>query len=249
MLSGRQIYSLLCLGLSITTGQVQAHYSPEHARQGNPSQDIIVNQLTVGVGSQQRHGPVKMGETLSSIAKQRAPANISRDNYMNLIFKLNPQAFINQNKNKLKINSLLVLPGYEDQLNSNTALLRTTFNPNKIQLTEYDASLQDKGNPSAELFLPQTPMRVIEPNALNKTEKQRRLQEQMQKNVVQEQVSLLQQINKLEQQLTKSQQTISTLNSSQHQLTLKNRNLLQQLQDLHVKYDHIINNYTVIPKR
>ncbi|QUM75858.1 hypothetical protein HWV00_06250 [Moritella sp. 24] len=234
--------------MSVTTHQVQAHNSPEHALQGNPSQDIIVNQLTVGISSKLRHGPVRTGETLSSIAKQRAPENMSRDHFMNLVFDLNPQAFINQDKNRLKVNSLLILPGYNDTLNTNTAYPRTQFNEKKIELTEYGPLLQIKDKSASALFLPEVPIKVIEPNSLNQIEKQNHLQEQIQQNVIQEQVSLLQQLNELEQQLTTSQQTISHLNNSQQQLTLKNKNLLLQIQDLHVKYDHIINNYTFIPK-
>ncbi|SQD78188.1 protein of unknown function [Moritella yayanosii] len=41
---------------------------------------------------------------------------------------------------------------------------------------------------------------------------------------------------------------MAKLNHEQQQLSLKNHNLLLQLQDLHVKYDHIINNYTFNPK-
>ena len=266
MLNGRTLYTLLTIGLSITTQQAQAHNYPEHAQQGNllqndslqdyfpqenPSQDIIVNQLTAGVSSQLRHGPVIPGETLSSITKQRAPKNMSRDRYMDLIFQLNPQAFINQNKNKLKVDSLLTLPGYRDEDNNNnvhTANQRTMFNEEQIILAEYGPLLQIEHNTTAAPFLPQIPIRVIEPNTLNQKQKQAILQDQIQQSIMHEQVTLIQQISQLEQQLTKSQQTISNLSNSQQQLTLKNRNLIEQIQDLHVKYDHIINNYTFSPK-
>jgi len=260
MLNGRTLCTLLTIGLSITTQQAQAHNSPEHTQQGNLSQnsslqdnfsqDIIVNQLTVGVSSQLRHGPVIPGETLSSIAKQRAPKNMSRDQYMDLIFQLNPKAFINQNRNKLKVDSLLTLPSYRDKDNYNdvhAANQRTMFNEEQIILAEYGPLLQIKHN-TTDLFLPQIPIRVIAPNTLDQKQKQAILQDQIQQSIMHEQVTLIQQINQLEQQLTKSQQTISTLSNSQQQLTLKNRNLIEQIQDLHVKYDHIINNYTFSPK-
>jgi len=245
----------LKLGLGIAVNQAYAHDSPAHAIQQTPSQGIIVNQLTVGVSSELRHGPVRSGETLSSIARQRAPTNVPREQYMNMIFQLNPQAFINQNKNKLKTKSLLVLPGYQQNKNSmrdaSIAKQRTQFNHQKIKLTEYNSLLQIKSNSQSALFLPQVPIRVIAPNTLNQQQKKAKLQAQMQHTqqaVMHTQVSLLQQISELEQQLNVSQKTVTDLHRDQQQLSLKNNNLLLQIQDLHVKYDHIINNYTVIPK-
>jgi len=245
----------LKLGLWIAVSQAYAHDSPVHSMQETPAQDIIVNQLTVGVSSVLRHGPVRSGETLSSIARQRAPTNIPSEQYINMIFQLNPQAFINQNKNKLKVNSLLVLPGYQQNNNNmrdaSIAKQRTQFNHQKIQLTEYNSLLQIKSSSQSALFLPQVPIRVIEPNTLNQQQKRAKLQAQMQQpqqTVMQAQISLLQQISELEQQLNVSQETVAELNHDQQQLSSKNHNLLLQIQDLHVKYDHIINNYTVSPK-
>lgn len=245
----------LKLGIGIVVSQANAHDSPVHAMPEMPSQAIIVNQLTIGVSSQLRHGPVRSGETLSSIAKQHAPTNMPRDQYINMIFQLNPQAFINQNKNKLKVNSLLVLPGYQPNQNNmreaSIAKQRTPFNHQKIQLTEYNSLLQIKSSSQTTLFLPQVPIRVIAPNTLTQQQKQAKLQAQMQHTqqvVMQTQMSLLQQISGLEQQLNVSQATVVQLNHDQQQLSLKNHNLLLQIQDLHVKYDHIINNYTFNPK-
>ncbi|WP_293143752.1 hypothetical protein [Moritella sp.] len=245
----------LGIGIGIVVSQANAHDSPVHAMPEMPSQAIIVNQLTVGVSSQLRHGPVRSGETLSSIAKQHAPTNMPREQYINMIFQLNPQAFINQNKNKLKVNSLLVLPGYQQNQNSmreaSIAKQRTQFNHHKIQLTEYNALLQIKSSSQSALFLPQVPIRVIAPNTLTQQQKQAKLQaqvQQTQQTVMQAQMSLLQQISELEQQLNVSQATVAALNHDQQQLSLKNHNLLLQIQDLHVKYDHIINNYTINPK-
>ncbi|WP_293226400.1 hypothetical protein [Moritella sp.] len=245
----------LGIGIGIVVSQANAHDSPVHAMPEMPSQAIIVNQLTVGVSSQLRHGPVRSGETLSSIAKQHAPTNMPREQYINMIFQLNPQAFINQNKNKLKVNSLLVLPGYQPNKNSmreaSIAKQRTRFNRHKIQLTEYNALLQIKSSSQSALYLPQVPIHIIAPNTLTQQQKQAKLQAQIQQTqqaVMQTQMSLLQQISVLEQQLNVSQATVVQLNHDQQQLSLKNHNLLLQIQDLHVKYDHIINNYTFNPK-
>lgn len=244
------------LGIAIMTAmaasQAHAHDSPLHSIPETPSQDIIVNQLIVGVSSKLRHGPVRSGETLSSIARLRAPTNISREKYMNMIFQLNPQAFINNNKNKLKAKSLLILPDYQDNNNAMRdaiiAKQRTQFNDQKIQLIEYNSSLQLKSNTVAAPFFPQVPIRVITPNTLNQQQKQIKLQAQIQQTVTHEQISLLQQVNNLQQQLTANQDKVTELKDNQQQLALRNKNLLLQLQDLHVKYDHIINNYTFSPK-
>lgn len=260
MLNGCTLPTLLCRELSlasivailITSHQVQAHDSPVHIAQGTASQDIIVNQLTAGVSSQVRHGPVRSGETLSSIAKQRMPATMSREQYMNLVFQLNPQAFINNNRNKLKVNSLLILPGYADNhakiRNANIAKQRTTFSHQHVQLAEFDALLRLKVAPEEDIFVAQVPIRTVAQNTLNQQQKQEKLQAQIQRSVMHEQVSLLQQIDELKDQLTTSQASVTTLNNKQQQLTLKNQNLLQQIQDLHIKYDHIIHNYTFAPK-
>ncbi|GIC75869.1 FimV family protein [Moritella sp. F3] len=245
----------LVIGYSITVSQVYAHVSPAHMPQGNPSQDIIVNQLTAGVNSQLQHGPVRKGETLTSIAKQRAPQNTSQDQYIDMIFRLNPQAFISQNKNKLKTGSLLILPGYQqgnDSLKSiTTAKPRMHFNSQKVQLIEYNSLLQIKTDSKNTPFLPQIPIRVIAPNSLNQQQKRAKLQAQIlqsQQTEIHGQIALLQHISELEQQLTISQESASTLDYSQQQLSLKNKNLLLQIQDLHKKYDHIINNYNFTPK-
>lgn len=263
MLNGRIFHPRFRLGRSLgmvimTTmalSQAQAHDSPLHSIPETPSQDIIVNQLTVGVSSKLRHGPVRSGETLSSIARQRAPTNMSRKKYMDMILQLNPQAFINNNKNKLKAKSVLILPNYQDNHytvgNPSIAKQRTQFNDQKIQLLEYNASLQLKSTAAAAPFFPQVPIRVIVPNTLSQQQKQAKLQaqiQQTQQTVIHDQVSLLQQINLLEQQLSVSQESVAELNHNQQQLDLRNQNLLLQLQDLHVKYEHIIKNYTFSPK-
>lgn len=254
-----RLVTKLVIGYVIMASQVHAHDSPDHTLenmpQGNPSQDMIVNQLTAGVNSQLQHGPVRKGETLTSIAKQRAPKNTSRDQYIEMVFRLNPQAFINNNKNKLKTGSLLTLPGYQQNNNNmqdiTTAQPRTQFNHHEIQLIEYNSLLQIKNNAKEPQFSPQIPIRVIAPNSLNQQQKRTILQAYMQQNQqteMHEQVALLQQISELEQQLTTSQESVSTLNHNQQQLSLKNKNLLLQIQDLHKKYDHIINNYNFTPK-
>lgn len=232
------------LGIRIVTvtvtamalSQVHAHDSPQHTIPATPTLDIIVNQLTIGVSSTLRYGPVRSGETLSSIARQHAPKNISRKQYMNMILQLNPQAFIHHNINKLKVKSVLILPSYQDNANM-----------------RHDASIAKQRTQFSEFtaFFPQVPIRVIAPNTLSQQQKQAKLQAQIQKTqqtVMHEQVSLLQQISQLEQQLSIRKKHVAKLNHDQQQLLLRNQNLLRQLQDLHVKYDHIINNYTVIPK-
>ncbi|PKH08242.1 hypothetical protein CXF93_04445 [Moritella sp. Urea-trap-13] len=252
---GRWLGLVLGIGITITSHVVLAHDSSVHTTQEAPSQDIIVNQLTVGVGSQSQHGPVRSGETLSSIAKQRAPKNMSREQYMNMIFQLNPQAFINNNKNKLKTQSLLTLPNYQDNNNTmgdaSIVKQRTQFNEKNIQLKDYTSTLKLKSSSGSAAYFPQIPIRVVAPNTLNQQQKQAKLQAQMQQTqqtVIHEQVSLLQQISQLQQQLSITKANIAELNHTQQQLTVKNQNLLLQLQDIHVKYDHIINNYTFSPK-
>ncbi|QFI38430.1 hypothetical protein FR932_11505 [Moritella marina ATCC 15381] len=245
----------LVIVYSFTMNQVYAHDSLAHMPQGNPSQDMIINRLTAGVNSQLQHGPVRKGETLTSIAQQRAPQNTSRNQYIEMIFRLNPQAFINQNKNKLKTGSLLRLPGYQqgnDSLqNVARAQPRTQFNNQKVQLIEYNSLLQIKSESKTTPFLPQIPIHVIAPNSLNQQQKRAKLQALMlqnQQTEIHEQVALLQHISEIEQQLTISQESASKLTHSQQQLSLKNKNLLLQIQDLHKKYDHIINNYNFTPK-
>jgi len=232
--------------------QVHAHYFPSNTVQETPSQDIIINQLTLGVSSEQQHGPVRSGETLSSIAKQRAPVNMSRQQYMNMLFQLNPQAFIDRNRNKLKVNSLLTLPGYQNNSTSikeaSIAKQRTQFNDQQIQLIEYDPLLRVKTSAGAGTFFPQVPIRVILPNTLNRQQKQNKLQTRIQQTVIHEQMSLLQQVSQLEQQLNLSQKTVTELNLAQQGLNLKNHKLLLQIKELHVKYDHIIENYNFSPK-
>ncbi|MDX2319927.1 MAG: FimV/HubP family polar landmark protein [Moritella sp.] len=254
MLNGRILHTLLWLGIAITNNPVHAHDSPTLTIQGTPSQNIIVNQLTAGVSSEQRHGPVRSGETLSSIAKQHAPTNMSRSRYMDMIFQLNPQAFINQNINKLKVKSLLILPSYQDNnkiADTSIAKQRTQFNNQKIQLTEYNSTLQIKSSSGPTPFIPQVPIRVIVPNTLSQQQKQAKLQAQMQQTQqsgMHQQRLLLQQISELKQQLSASQKTVTGLNQQHQQLSLKNHNLLLQIQDLHVKYEHIISNYIFTPK-
>jgi len=254
-----RLVTKLVIGYVIMASQVHAHDSPDHIlatmAQGNPSQDIIVNQLTAGVNSQLQHGPVRKGETLTSIAKQRAPKNTSLDQYIEMIFRLNPQAFINNNENKLKTGSLLTLPGYQQSNNTmqdiTTAQPRTQFNHHKVQLIEYNSLLQIKSDSKEPQFSPQIPIRVIAPNSLNQQQKRAKLQAQIQQNQqtgMHKQVALLQHISELEQQLTTSKKSASTLTHNQQQLSLKNKNLLLQIQDLHKKYDHIINNYDFTPK-
>jgi len=134
---------------------------------------------------------------------------------------------------------------------ANIAKQRTQFTDQKIQLIEYNSTLQIKSNSASTAFFPQIPIRVIAPNTLSQQQKQAKLQaqiQQTQQTVMHEQVSLLQQISQLEQQLSIRTAHIAKLDHKQQQQTLRNQNLLRQLQDLHVKYDHIINNYTVIPK-
>ncbi|MFT5809030.1 MAG: Tfp pilus assembly protein FimV [Moritella dasanensis] len=247
---GRKLGMVIMTAMAVS--QVHAHDSPLHSIPETPSQDIIVNQQTVGVSSKLRYGPVRSGETLSSIARQHTPTNMSRKKYMNMILQLNPQAFINNNKNKLKAKSVLILPNYQDTIGvPSIAKQRTQFNDQKIQLLEYNASLQLKSTAAAAPFFPQVPIRVIVPNTLSQQQKQAKLQaqiQQTQQTVIHEQVSLLQQINLLEQQLSVSQESVAELNHNQQQLALRNQNLLLQLQDLHVKYEHIIKNYTFSPK-
>lgn len=281
MLNGRLLDSLSCLGawrslghltiiIIMTTNQVSAHDSPthllppqvqpsqvqpSHAKQGNTAQDLIISQLTTGVSSEQRHGPVRSGETLSSIAKQRAPKNSTRAQYMDLIFQLNPHAFIHNNRHKLKVNSLLTLPGYDDnhRNNQDTSIAKqhTKFNDQQLQVIEYDPLLRVKSTVEADIFVAQVPIRVIAPNKLTQEQKKAKLQAQMQQtsqHAIHEQITLLQQINELEQQLTMSDDRVTELHRAQQILTVKNKNLLLQLKDLHAKYDHIINNYIITPK-
>lgn len=59
------------------------------------------------------YGPIKRGETLSKIAFKLKPQSVSLQQMMVGIFRTNPDAFINNNMNRLKADQILNIPELE----------------------------------------------------------------------------------------------------------------------------------------
>src|SRR6202008_4767468 len=56
------------------------------------------------------YGPIKQGETLSSIAKSVAPEGVTLEQVMVSLYRSNPDAFINKNLNMVKAGRILPVP-------------------------------------------------------------------------------------------------------------------------------------------
>ncbi len=56
------------------------------------------------------YGPVKAGDTLSSIARATMPGNVSLDQMLVALFRSNPEAFVDGNMNRLKAGKILRVP-------------------------------------------------------------------------------------------------------------------------------------------
>lgn len=68
---------------------------------------------------------VKKGDTLGAIAAEHLPNDVSLDQMLVSLFKNNPNAFINQNINRLKSGAILTIPDGEDSLPSATEAQKT----------------------------------------------------------------------------------------------------------------------------
>lgn len=77
-----------------------------------PSPDVVMPMPTIR-SARIEYGPVKRGETLSKIASNVKSENISLEQMMIGILRNNPNAFINQNINRLKANEILYIPETE----------------------------------------------------------------------------------------------------------------------------------------
>ena len=88
-----------------------------------PSPDVVMPLPTIRA-ARVEYGPVKRGETLSSIALNVKSEDVSLEQMMMGILRNNPEAFINQNINRLKANEILHIPEIEQliQISQSEAL-------------------------------------------------------------------------------------------------------------------------------
>ena len=67
------------------------------------------------------YGPVKAGDTLSSIARSTKPGDVSLDQMLVALFSSNPDAFFGKNMNRLKTGKILRVPDASELAAINTA--------------------------------------------------------------------------------------------------------------------------------
>ena len=64
--------------------------------------------------SAQKYGPVRRGETLGKIARSLKPAEISLEQMLAGLYRSNPNAFVNNNMNLLKVGATLQVPDKQE---------------------------------------------------------------------------------------------------------------------------------------
>lgn len=78
-----------------------------------PAAPALATQSAMTPAAGNDYGPIKRGETLSRIATRVKPQNVTLEQMMVGIFRSNPEAFINNNMNRLKADRMLRIPNRE----------------------------------------------------------------------------------------------------------------------------------------
>lgn len=100
--------------------------SPPVASAHAPSQTVAASPLPAQKASEaaapasaqpasaQKYGPVRRGETLGKIARSLKPAEISLEQMLAGLYRSNPNAFVNNNMNLLKVGATLQVPDKQE---------------------------------------------------------------------------------------------------------------------------------------
>ena len=82
------------------------------------------------------YGPVKRGDTLSKIAKQYKPGNVTLDQMLVLLYRNNRSAFVANNMNRLKTGQVLAIPGPSEVTGISA---KAAFHEVQLQVADFDA--------------------------------------------------------------------------------------------------------------
>jgi pilus assembly protein FimV len=94
------IFAIFCLGIGLASAQENQTSNPVYSEHSSTSTSVTTE-----------YGPTMRGDTLSKIARQLFPdSSLSRAQIIWAIFLKNPDAFMDGNINKLKINHILKIP-------------------------------------------------------------------------------------------------------------------------------------------
>ena len=96
--------------------QVQAPQAPTQTSRPAPATAAPAPATSQPQFSGSEYGPIRQNETLWSIARSVRPRGVSMEQMMIALQRANPQAFIDNNINKLRRGSILRVPGTEEIL-------------------------------------------------------------------------------------------------------------------------------------
>lgn len=99
--------------------------------------------------SAQKYGPVRRGETLGKIARSLKPADISLEQMLAGLYRGNPNAFVNNNMNLLKVGATLQVPDKQELAAVSQQEALKEYRVQVANWKNYRRNLADAARPAA----------------------------------------------------------------------------------------------------